>query len=104
METKNSVLQMQCPLAIGSSVAREMVTRHRCLQSGCVYGGVALDSLLVPFGLMSRAKASQIFNFPRVCWQEGTVLCDCFSKAGLRKGKERHWGTGEVIEYAGNGM
>lgn len=92
LETKNSVLQRQCPLAIRISVAREMVARHRCLQRSCICGGVALDSLLVPFGRMSRVKAFQIFNFSRVCWQEGTVLCDCFSKAGLRK-EERHWGT-----------
>lgn len=91
LETKTSVLQRQCPLAIRSSVAREMVTKHRCPQSSCIYGGVALDSLLVLSGWMSRVKAFQIFNFSRVCWQEGTGLCDCFSKTRLKKEEERHW-------------
>lgn len=76
---------MQCPLAISSSVAKEMVTRH--LWRGGPW------QLLIPFGLMSWKKAFQIFHFSCVCWQEGTVLHDCFSKARLRKDNRKHWGN-----------
>lgn len=67
LETKTQCFQMQCPLAIRSSVAKEMVTRHRCLESSRISGGVVLDSLLIPFGLTSWKKASQIFHFSCVC-------------------------------------
>lgn len=53
LETRTQCFQMQCPLAIRSSVAKEMVTRHRCLESSRISGGVVLDSLLIPFGLTS---------------------------------------------------
>lgn len=67
LETKTQCFQMQCPLAIRSSVAKEMVTRHRCLESSRISGGVVLDSLLIPFWLTSWKKAFQIFHFSCVC-------------------------------------
>lgn len=48
---KNSVsASKERPLAAGTSVAREMVTRHRC-QSACPYP--LPFACLIPFGLMS---------------------------------------------------
>lgn len=96
---KNSVsASKEPPLATGTSVAREMVTRHRCY-SACPYPHPF--ACLIPFGLMSWMKGFQIFNFSCVSSKEGTqCLCDWFSKAKLGREERKSGHLGEHVQRA----
>lgn len=101
---KNSVsASKERPLAAGTSVAREMVTRHRC-QSACPYP--LPFACLIPFGLMSWMKGFQIFNFSSVSSKEGTVLVWLICKGKIRKRGKEEWTHGRVCadSHAENGQ
>lgn len=91
---RNSVTtSKERPLATGTSVARGMVTRHRCY-SACSYPHPFAH--LIPFGLMSWMKGFQIFDFSCVSSKEGTVLVWLIFKGKIRKRGKEEWMHGRT--------
>lgn len=95
---RNSVTaSKERPLATGTSVAREMVTRHRCY-SACPYPTPSL--VWYPLDWCHEWKVFKYLIFPVCPRKKGQCSCDWFSKAKLGREERKSGHMGEHGQIA----